>query len=219
MITLVLGRRELGKTTLARYLASARQRQLIVDPRAQWPDSDPYQKIDGPEIMADLDVGRPVIVQPFDLQTAVDDLAFTVQSWMIEHRGDPNLNLAIVLDEAGLYSLKAWDWIFRCSPRAHVSIILTAHRPSDISTTIRSLADTWCLFKTIQQHDLDVIADRCGNTVAVLVTKYEPFQFLSWDDATARAREHLNGAIWKESRPEPIDGTPVGVIPSARTLW
>lgn len=234
MITIIVGRRELGKSTLARYLASSRQKQVIFDPRAQWDADDtraeildPVQAINDDEIRELLDVpdsaGRfvPIIVQPMELQGSANDLALSLSGWINDRRMDPALSLAVVLDEAGLYDLKAWDWIFRCSPRARVSIILTAHRPADISTTIRALADTWCLFRATQQHDIDVIADRCGDDIAERITTLDPYQFVSWDDAAGKSREHLRPELWKEPRGVPLDGAPLSQVKSvsARKLW
>lgn len=86
--------------------------------------------------------------------------------------------------------------MMRCSPRDRVAIILTAHRPADISTNIRALADTWCIFRTTQAHDLIAIEDRCGERVALLVQKLEPYQFVGWDDAKATATIYRNSRAW-----------------------
>lgn len=226
MINPIIGRRELGKTTLARYLASARPKQLIVDPRSQWPvpkGIETYDRVE-PQIAIDLDEGRTVIVQPIDLVECIEGLAIVMRSWLMQCQkdGEPP-NLAIVLDEAGLYkdALRSWDWIFRCHPRAHMSILLTAHRPADISTTIRSISDRWCIFRTIQEHDLEAIDERCGKAVTDRVQTLAPYQFVSWDDAQSEATEFLNGALWQTPRETPIEGTPLTVArrSAQERLW
>ena len=214
MIMLVLGRRELGKTTLARYLAHARSSRLILDPRAQWIASDPYEHIDGDAdaILSDLADERDVVIQPDDLQATVDQAAGLVRAF---YRERPMAPLAVVLDEAGLYNVRRWDWVFRCSPRGRTSIILTAHRPADISTDVRALADTWCLFRSTQEHDLAVIEERCGEEVRRLVEALPPFHFVEWDDARATYRVFRDPAAWFSPSAAPL----VGETPRSTRLF
>jgi len=198
MIYLVIGRRELGKTTLARYVAHRRTPRLVIDPRAQWETARAYRKFDFDAMLADLEQNHDVIVQPVELQRTVDECAQLANFWFQE-RGiaDGPRELSVVLDEAGLYELRSWDWMMRCSPRSFTSIILTAHRPSDISTSIRALADTWCIFRTTQRHDLDAIQERCGDLVERHVQELQPYEFIAWDDAKAEMTVHRNPGAWK----------------------
>lgn len=194
MIYLIVGRRELGKTTLARYLAAKRAPRIIIDPRAQWPSTGAYGAVDEPAMLDDLDAGVDVIVQPEDLQPTVDGMAAVARQYLTEN---PTRTLSIVADEAGLYHLRAWSWLIRCSPRDRVNILLTAHRPTDVSTDVRSLADVWCLFRTTQPHDLESIEDRCGSRTVQVIQTLDPHQFASWDDAKAELRVHRDGKLWK----------------------
>lgn len=207
MIVLVIGRRELGKTTLARYLAHKRSPRLIIDPRAQWESERVYRSFDFNAMLADLQEGHDVVVQPVELQLTVDQTAKLANFWFQERTvADGAREMSIVFDEAGLYDLRSWDWMMRCSPRAYTSIILTAHRPSDISTSIRALADTWVIFRTTQRHDLDAIAERCGELVERTVQELKPYEFVAWDDAKAEMTVHRNPAAWKEPAPRELVG-------------
>lgn len=207
MIDIAIGNRELGKSTLARRLASERRRQLIIDPRAQWDHADPYRAVERDDILADLDEGRPIVIQPIDLDTTIDALADVVQAWLLERGKDPNVSLAVIFDEAGLYSLKRWGFVFRCSPRQHTSLILTAHRFVDINTTIRSIADTWRIFRTPDPLDLSPIRERCGDHVADRVATLAPYQFVTWHQGVNRPpTQHLDGNAWREPLSAPIDG-------------
>lgn len=200
MIIMVIGRRELGKTTLARYLAQKRKPRLIIDPRAQWPldEAQVYRRFDFDAMHENLCNGIDVIVQPVELQQTVNECAKLANFWFQERDvTDGYHELSVVFDEAGLYELRAWDWMMRCSPRAFTSIILTAHRPSDISTSIRALADTWVIFRTTQRHDLDAIAERCGELVERQVQELKPYEFVAWDDAKAEMTIHRNPGAWK----------------------
>jgi hypothetical protein len=136
-----------------------------------------------------------VILQPVDLQESVDNFA-AVANIYFQEDDESNKELSIVLDEAGLYNLNSWDWMMRCSPRTRTSIILTAHRPSDISTSIRALMDVWCIFRTTQRHDLDAIRERCGELVERHVQSLEPYEFVEWNDAKAQMTIHRNAAAW-----------------------
>ncbi len=200
MIFIDIGRRELGKTTLGRYQVFSRTPRIIVDPRAQFvalPNSEfaRYNAVKSEEMLEDLQAGIDVVLQPRELQISVNNLANVAAIWFQED--DTNARqLSILLDEAGLYDLGSWDWMMRCSPRQRTNIILTAHRPADVSTSIRALADTWCIFRTTQRHDLDAIEERCGEVVMRHVQELEPYQFVEWDDAKARMTIHKNPGAW-----------------------
>jgi hypothetical protein len=218
MIYLIIGRRELGKTTLARYVAHAKSPRLILDPRAQWPvTSTVYRRIESEPMMEDLDAGRDVLVQPLDLQVSADACAPLANLYFQEDHDDTR-ELSIVLDEAALYDLGAWDWMMRCSPRMRTAIILTAHRPKDISTSIRALTDIWCIFRTTQAHDLDAIEERCGALVTRHVQTLEPFEFVEWDDAKAQMTIHRNAAAWFTPDARRLEGEPV-TERRVRHLW
>jgi hypothetical protein len=220
MIDIAIGNRELGKSTLARRLASERRRQLIIDPRAQWDAVDPYRSVEHGNLLEDLDAARPIVIQPIDLDDTIDRLAYTVQAWLLERGKDPHISLSIIFDEAGLYSLKAWGFVFRCSPRQHTSLILTAHRFVDINTTIRSIADTWRIFRTSDPLDLQPIRDRCGDSVADRVSTLAPYQFVTWYQGLNRPpTQHLDGSAWREPLAAPIDGGEPIVVASRGGLF
>jgi hypothetical protein len=199
MIALCLGRRELGKTTLALYLASRKRKSIILDPRSLIPTTDPIGDLPGDESeflarLDDPDV-RQIVVQPQDrLDETTHRLASLVRQWSVTS-GDGE-TLAVVLDEAALLDLRGWDWVFRCSPRQRLLVILTAHRPQDIPTTIRALADSWCIFRTTQRHDLDAIEERCGERVRAEVQRLKPREFVLWDDARSEMRIYRDPTLW-----------------------
>jgi hypothetical protein len=199
MIVLNVGRRELGKSTLALYLARKSKRVVILDPRLMFPTTDPIGDLpgDGSELFTRLrDHDREIVIQPEnDLQGTTDALARMLRDWLMTAPADTSL--AVVLDECGLLDLRSWDWMFRCSPRESVYLILTAHQPKDFSTTVRALADWWCVFRMTQATDLEVIEDRCGDTFAAQVGKLAPYQFALWDDTKAEMHVYLKPDVWK----------------------
>jgi hypothetical protein len=223
VIYVIIGRRELGKTTLARYLGHARSPRLTIDPRAQWPlppsvtttddddDAIPGVMFDvNPAlVLEDLESDRDVLVQPNDLEDAIASLAWPARQYIT---GSPSRQLTITFDEAGLYTngLRShWSWMMRCSPRDRTTILLTAHRPADVATDIRALADIWCIFRTTQVHDLDAIEDRCGPEVRALVQTLKPYEFVSWNDAKAEMQHHKNPQSWYTPAAAPLQGEPI----------
>jgi hypothetical protein len=217
VIVIIIGRRELGKTTLARYMAYKQSPRVILDPRAQFQTADPYFAVDSPAMLADLAAGADVVIQPEELQPTVDDTADLVKGYLMRTKAG---RLSVICDEAGLYHLRAWSWLIRCSPRDRINILITAHRPADISTDIRSLADTWCIFRTTQPHDLNAIEERCGPDVVAAVQKLDRYQFVTWDDAKAEIRIIRNSAAWKMPADVPIEGEPIEPAPPKNPrLW
>ena len=183
MIYLVIGRRELGKTTLARYLGHAKHPRLIVDPRNQWPvttDEGPADSVNPDHVLEDLESGQDVLIQPEDLDDAIRSLAWPARRFITE---SPDRELTVIFDEAGLYrdTLKtSWSYMMRGSPRMRTAIILTAHRPSDIATDIRALVQT-----------------------------LKPYEFVSWNDSKAEHEVHKNPAAWYQPAATPLKGEPV----------
>jgi hypothetical protein len=218
MIVIIIGRREQGKTTLAKYMAHARTPRLTVDPRALWPklpreadDDRPgfYTYVNPDYILEDLRDGDDVLIVPDDLEDSIPALAGPAREFISDN---DSRQLTITFDEAKLYEKELrsyWSWIMRCSPRERTTIILTAHRPADIPTDIRALADMWCIFRTTQQHDLDAIEERCGPEVVALVQVLKPFEFVSWNDAKAEMQHHKNPAAWFTPAPVPLVGDPI----------
>jgi len=209
MIDIAIGRRELGKTTLAKYLADQSSPRLIIDPRADWPREHAVKDVDEDDIYDRLARGEDVIVQPADINpdsstqkprcASIDALARVVEDYL-ETKPTAGRPIVILFDEAGLYSLASWSYVFRCSPRQTTSIILTAHQPKDIETFVRALSDRVCIFRTIQPHDLKAIQEFCGDDVVEIVRDLQPRQFLAWNNATGESRVYKNAAAWRFPR-------------------
>lgn len=192
MIYILVGRREMGKTTLGYRLACGKGLRSIYDPRFEFTTTIPK------EFLLLQDAARAeTIVQP-DQDARVEFGAFcdVVKMWVQEMT--PDVPRSILVDEARMvdFSAPSFDWIVRCSRRALVNVIITAHRPADVPVDVRAIADRWCVFHTTQEHDLKVLAERCGTAFATKVQTLAPFQFLVWDDARARTIEYLDPSVW-----------------------
>lgn len=211
MIYLSIGRRELGKTTLSFSMAKRASRSVALDPRFLLPDAadepigDLTIETERDRLWRRIETGPyPIVVQPSDdLIGTSEELAKFVRDYTTIF---PQEQLAVVLDEASLLDLntRRWQWVTRCSPRDRIDVIVTAHRPRDIHTNVRALADVWCIFRITQQHDLDVIADRCAEHVADRVARLKPREFVMWDDARGEAVEYLDPRVWYTPLARPI---------------
>jgi hypothetical protein len=107
--------------------------------------------------------------------------------------------LGIVIDEASFYELHrpGFQWLVKCTPRDRVHILITAHRPSDIPTSVRAIADHWCIFATRQEHDLKTIYERTGSLrVRADVLKLRDRAYLHWDDSRGLSRVCDRPADW-----------------------
>ena len=188
MIYLCLGRREMGKSTLALFLIRKQPVRVIFDPRGLFPTS-----VSSPVVVNASDLGarmndiyeaksgQVVIVPDGKTQPMFEATAIEVKRWL----RDSPLPIALLVDELRFVDpdeSTEFDWILRCAGRATVTVVLTAHRPVDVPTDIRAIADMWCIFQTTQEHDLKVIAERCSPDVAEKVSRLRPREFVSWDD-------------------------------------
>lgn len=201
MIHLVIGRRERGKTTLAYYMAAKVSQRLIFDPRGLIERAGSVRlksaaDLEGKGIPAlvDNEVSE-IVYAPMedDIQGAFRRFCMQVKWWVLNH---PTRPLAVLVDEVSFVNLEepAFQWITRCSKRDVLQIFLTGHRPADVPTSVRAIADYWLLFQCRQEHDLDVIESRCTRGTVQAVQRLNAREFVMWDD------EHARFQIYKEAR-------------------
>jgi hypothetical protein len=201
MLHIIIGRREQGKTTLALYMASKVDAMLIFDPRGiVGPESRRVREVSelamACRALYDRDIGQVSYTPDDELSTAWPYWGQCVAAWM---RRDAHRPLAAVVDEAAFVPLESspqFEWVCRTSKRSVMQILLTAHRPRDIHTSIRAIADHWLLFGTRQEHDLRVIEEHCSRDVADLVQALGPREFVHWDDTSATAHIYRDPAVW-----------------------
>lgn len=212
MIYLAIGRRERGKTTLVFSLARKLPQRIVFDPRRQIEVASPRATIpDQIEEWIDRmfegrDIPELLIVPAGHPQPAFDVLADAAQRWI---EADPTRPLALVLDESRFMDLSrdSFQWVLRCAPRSMVHVFLTAHRPSDIPTDVRAIADQWLIFHSTQEHDLRVIRDRCGDACADHVARLAAYEWVQWDDGKGEYRLHRDPRVWYtplRTMPDPV---------------
>lgn len=217
MIYLDLGRRELGKTTLLVYMAQRAPFRLYLDPRRMIRTetgvrvSTPEELREGIERMIEGELHEVIVTPRVNIPAMFESVCACVFAWA-EDFPTADRALALGLDEAriinnarrpgeraGAHVLETsdvFDQVLRLTPRELIHVIITAHRPQDIPTDIRAIADRWLLFRTTQEHDLKVIEDRCGRACALAVEHLEPFQFVEWNDARGTMQRHSDPKVW-----------------------
>jgi len=217
MIHLVIGRRKRGKTTLAYYMVRKSPARAIFDPRGMVPaqDAPPWgvetETGRAPEHafrvrnMAALEVGfdmlaqgeiRELVYTPSD-----DSLAHPFQVFCNELKGWVDRGataakpLSVLIDELGFLESSQRDnpalrRVFRsCEPEIF-HVFITCHRPVDVPVNTRSIADFWEVFHCVQEHDLDVIRERCGESAARKVSQLTARSFVLFDDAEGKVTEY-----------------------------
>jgi hypothetical protein len=191
MIYLAIGRRERGKTTLVYGMARKVKKRVMLDARRiiARHDADYVEtRAELREGLGDLldgDLGvNEVVYQPIDddLDQAFGTFTMEVKHSIIQY---PPTAIAIVVDEASFYRLDEarFQWLAKCTPRDRVHLLITAHRPSDIPTSIRAIADHWLIFATTQEHDVKVVEQRTSPRVAATVRQLRDRSYVHWNDA------------------------------------
>lgn len=206
MIALIIGRKEQGKTTLGYHLALKHPTRLIFDPREHFFTS-PVTIEDTGNLYELLNEHPEIIVKPPDhYPENFEIMCEELRSWIRDNRSE---EFSLLVDES--YDIKtpdympaALDWLMRKTKRAQTRIIFTAHRPVDISTDIRALSDDWFIFQTTQEHDLRIIAERCGSEVAEIVQTLKPREFVRWDDSLGIWKRFDEPSAWYVSLGEGI---------------
>lgn len=196
MIYLVIGKRGQGKTTLAVYLARKSDRRFIFDPRAMIaPSRDGFVVqgsstviMQGVDQVVEHDEGmREIVVRPsLDVQASFNALVNELYQWL---KAEPYARFTLLVDEIRFIKdlqTPHFEWLLRCSQPDRVHVILTCHRPTDIPTDIRAIADNWLVFRMTQEHDLKTLAER-SQAAARAARSLGPREFVHWDDA---AGEH-----------------------------
>lgn len=223
MIYLCLGRREQGKTTLGYYIVSRLPRRLAFDPRGmiRTERSDVFTSPgqlfrEGMDAFDHHEIREVVMTPGNDVATAFAVFCREAANYV---RRNPDSHLGILIDEIRFVDLKNedLDWILRCAPVDNVHVVFTGHRPKDVPTDIRAIADRWCLFNFTLPRDVEIIEDQTSPLVAREVEKLGARQFVTWDDRTAKASYHRDPQVWyiqtrakRPENPENAEVLPVG---------
>jgi hypothetical protein len=200
MLDLVIGRRELGKTTLAVSLSRHFATRVTFDPRHMIHTTSDILtdgQIEG-VLYSMLNERAEIIVQPnFSKEETFAAVCAEIYAWLKDNPGEP---FCFLVDEARFVKEpeknEHFDYIVRCTARDDVTVIMTCHGIVDISPDLRRVADYWILFRLTMEADLERVRERCGNQVAEEVQKLNPFEYIVWNDAVSTWRKHSDKENW-----------------------
>lgn len=198
MLSVIIGRRRQGKSTLALSLAIAAAREteksiIVFDPNNQYhslpiiPDFDQWLQTATPAPGSPA-IGRIVPIDPtgeFESMVAVLDGGRWV--W-----GDYSL----IVDECSMLMSPhklhpALERYARTSPK-DVDVILTTHRIVDVHPLFRALSTDWFLFQSHLPRDLELITDAFGADVATAAASLPPYHVLHyWLDSGGVPTNHV----------------------------
>lgn len=210
MITCVIGFTGQGKSTLAYYVAQRATTRVIFDPRGQYyttadvlPDSGGLYEL--------LDDRYEIIVRPGrgeEVEENFDHTCRVVADWIEDN---PHESICLLVDETRLVGLESksgslhFDWIVRSAREGSpIDVLLTCHRPVDVSTNLRAIANRLVFFRVMLPNDLAAIEEQCGPVVSREVNLLLDKQFVTWNNSRQQWRKVTDPSGWYIR----IDGNP-----------
>ncbi len=150
---------------------------------------------EGMDAFNNHEIKEVVLTPAGDVQTAFAVFCREAANYV---RKNPDAHFGILIDEIRFVDLKNedLDWILRCAPVDNVHVVFTGHRPKDVPTDIRAIADRWLLFSFTLPRDLEIIEDQTSPLVSREVQKLNTRQFVTWDDRIGRASYHRDPTVW-----------------------
>ena len=181
--SLIFGRRAQGKSTLAFSLAQLAGLSIVVfDVNAQFGCVPPDAVLTNPDDFELFLTDPPGSLVAYRPESDVEEefTGFADLLW-------PRHGYTLIIDEASQIQSPGrahprLDRLVRMGSRQGVNLIQALHRPTDAATICRSLARHWYVFRSRQQTDLDVIAERCGPAVAETAGALGEHEYVHWDD-------------------------------------
>lgn len=202
MVTVIFGFTGQGKTTFASYISRKLTTRVIFDPRMQLhTTSDILPNENG--LYELLDNRYEIIVQPgrgVEVQEDFDAVCRVLSDWIEDNPGE---DVCLFIDEGRLVGLDSksvslnFDWILRSAREgSSISVIITCHRPVDVSTNIRAIANRLVFFRVMLPGDLDAIESQCGPEVVREVKELVDFTFIVWNNSKQQWRKVSDPATW-----------------------
>lgn len=199
MLILNIGKRELGKTTLAVSISKEYDTAVTFDPRHMIETTS--------DVITDAGIGalyqmmetrNDIIVRPvYDIEGTFEKMCQQIVDYVQAH---PDESFCLLVDESRFVpnpeKIKAFDYIVRCTSRRKIAVIMTCHGIVDISTNLRRIADYWVLFHMTLNADLDTIYEKCGEEVVTAVKSLKPFEYVVWNDSNSTWQKKTDPQRW-----------------------
>lgn len=203
MITAIIGFTGQGKSTLAYFIGKRSPTLVIFDPRGQFHTTDDVLP-DAGGLYELLDERYVVIVRPGrgeQVEENFDNTCRVVADWIEDN---PHEQICLLVDESRLVGLDSkstslhFDWILRSAREGSpIDVIITCHRPVDISTNIRAISNRLVFFRVMLPNDLGSIEEQCGPEVTQHVQNLLDKQFITWNNSRQQWRKVSDPASWK----------------------
>jgi hypothetical protein len=205
MVTVIIGFTGMGKSTLAYYISRRDATRVIFDPRGQFHTTDDVIP-DAAALYDLLDNRYEIIVRPgrgLSVEESFDATCRIVADWIEDN---PHEDICLLVDEGRLVGLDSktvslhFDWIVRSAREGSpIDVIITCHRPVDVSTNIRAIANRLILFRVMLPNDLAAIEEQCGEEVALEVKKLLDREFITWNNSRQQWRKISDSTSWNIS--------------------
>lgn len=203
MVTVIIGFTGQGKSTLAYNVARRSPTRVIFDPRRQFGTPGAIVVSDTVELYEFLDDEHEIIYQPGrgeEIEEAFDQCCRVVADWIDDN---PHEQVCLLVDEGRLVGLDSrsaslnFDWIVRSAREGSpIDVIVTCHRPVDVSTNIRAISNRLVLFRVMLPTDLDTIEEQCGPVVRIEVQKLLDRQYIVWNNSRQQWRKVSDPSTW-----------------------
>jgi hypothetical protein len=199
MLTLVIGKRELGKTTLAVSISREYDTCVIFDPRHMIDTTSDIISDEGIDTLYSMmETRNDIIVRPkFDIEGTFEKMCSQLYQYIKAH---PEEKICLLVDESRFVpspeKIKEFDYIVRCTPRSNVAVIMTCHGIVDVSTNLRRILDYMVLFHLTLNADLDTIGEKCGWDVVDAVKSLKPYEYVIWNDSNSTWKKVTDSQRW-----------------------
>lgn len=203
MLLVVLGRKEMGKTTLGYSMVEKAPRRAIFDPRQRIRRGGVTVRkrghLEDAFAMLHEQDAIEILHSPIEDDTAAEFNRFAkhVKAW-IEAHGE-SADLAVMVDEIAIAEIdksKTFEWCIKCCESDRVHFVLTGHRPVDVPANIRALVNHWFFFQVTESRDLNVVDEVANRQVSDAVQQLPPRHFIQWDANNRKAILFPNPASW-----------------------
>lgn len=202
MITVIIGFTGQGKSTLAYHVSGRATTRVIFDPRGQYHTTGDVIP-DAAGLYELLDDRYEVIIRPGrgeEVEENFDNSCKVIADWIEDN---PHENICLLADEGRLIGLQDrtpslhFDWIVRSAREGSpIDVVITCHRPVDVHTNIRAIANRLVLFRVQLPNDLEAIEDQCGPVVREEVRKLLDRQFITWNNSRQQWRKVDRPETW-----------------------
>ncbi|MBS3917904.1 MAG: hypothetical protein KG012_03345 [Deltaproteobacteria bacterium] len=178
-ISVIIGRKGQGKTTLASRLIQNIKKVIIIDTLIEYTGS------------AQINIDEDLIknLNYFFNNSTEFRLSITPEN-PAEFEDVINIlkrykNYTLLLDEVGIWSNPSYIpdslyWILRFGRHSQINQIYAARRPTELNRMMSALADRFYIFNTIEPRDLEYIAKITDSSLINEIKNIKQFNYINY---------------------------------------